>query len=381
MALTLTEQYHKAIDASSNVLIAFKQHHDADSIASALALKLLLEKMGKKVSIASDNFTLDAMYSFLPESQCISNTLEDTKQLKICIDVKQTPIKDLSYAIEDGTLNIIITPKKGALAHEHLTTQEGTYPYDLIITVDTEDLESLGSLFTDHQDLFYNTTIINIDHKPENEEYGQINHVDPNTTSTAEALYHLISSIDQHNQLMDAHIAQCLLCGIIAKTKSFKSVRVTPKTLHTASQLINHGADRDKIIKNLYYTKSIKTLKLWGKVLTRLTADAQHAIAWSYITQKDFDELKVSPDKLTDVIEELILTAPEAKIILIVYEYKQQLHATLYSDTTLSSKELAAAYDPFGSKRLATFKVLGDNAEVAARLLVNDLKLKLSQKK
>ena len=375
MALTLQQQIQKAFQESHNILITFKKDYNADSIASALALKLLLEKLGKHADIVSDNFTLPSQYVFLPEASCINGTLEGLKQFKICLDIKDIPVKDLSYNMEGDKLNIVITPKKGAYKKDHISTHEGQYAYDLIITVDSEDLESIGTIYQEHQDFFYTTTIINFDHKPENEEYGQINNVDPNVTSTAELVYHTITEL--YEKELSEDIAQCLLTGIIAKTKSFKSTKVTPQTLHIASRLMKYGADRDSIIKHLYYTKSISTLKLWGKVLSRLSAESKSEIAWSYLTQSDFDEVKTYPDKVHEVIEELILTAPEAKLILIVYEYKKQLHAVLYSDTSLSSKDIARDYEPFGSKRMATFKVQGDNPEIAAKLLVNDIKAKI----
>jgi len=378
MALTLHEQINTTFDKSTNILIAFKKDYNADSITSALSLKLLLEKLGKHVDVVSDGFVLASNFTFLPQSADIIGTLEAMKQFKIKVNTKENPIKDLSYKVVDDELHIIITPKKGAYRHDHISTHEGSYKYDLIITVDTEDLESLGALFEEHSEFFYNTTIINFDHKPENEEYGQINHVDPNMTSTSELLFHVIEELQkQHKDLMNEHIAQCLLCGIIAKTKSFKSVKVTPATLHTASRLMKAGADRDMIVKNLYYTKSITTLKLWGKVLTRLKSDTKKNIAWSYLSQSDFEEINSNPEKLSEVIEELILTAPEAKLILIVYQYKGSLRGMLYSDTSISSKELVSSYKPFGSKRLATFKVIGDNPEIATTLLVNELKAKV----
>lgn len=378
MAKTLHEQIASTLERSSQILIAFKKDHSADTVASALALKLVLEKMNKHVDIVSDSFVLENTYAFLPQSQTIHTTLTGLQQFKISIDTKKTPLKDISYKQEGDMVHIILTPKQGTVSSDHIATHQGAYRYDLIITVDTEDLESLGSVFQEHPDFFYNTTIINFDHKPENEEFGQINHVDPNATSTAEVLFHSIEELQkQHEKLLDEHIAQCLLCGIIAKTHSFKSAKVTPATLHIASRLMKAGADRTAIVKHLYYTKSIKTLKLWGKVLSRLKSDPKKKIAWSFVTQEDFEELQATPEKLQEVIEELILTAPEAKIILIVYGYKQQLHALLHSDTTLSSKELATAYNPFGSKRLATFKVIGDNPEMASLLLSNEFKTKI----
>jgi len=238
-------------------------------------------------------------------------------------------------------------------------------------------LESLGKVYENHKDFFYKTTIVNFDHKPENENYGQINHIDLNVTSASELLFNFIEQFDSTLKLMDKDIANCLLCGMIAKTKSFKSVKVSPITLQTAATLIKAGADRDEIIKNLYYTKSISTLKLWGKVLSRLKLDSTTQLAWSYVEEKDFQDLQTTPEKIDEVIDELIVTAPEAKVIVILYQFKNQIHSILYSDARQTAFDLAATHNPAGSKRLALFHMPGNDLVQAGKELTEEIKLKL----
>ena len=355
MALAIQEQLKRSISESKNILIAFKKNYTPDTLASGIALKLLLEKLGKHADVVSDNFNIEEKYAFLPKVECVNKKMDGVKQVKICVDLANNSLKDFSYNIEDGKLNIMLTPKEGMIKKDHLSLHEGAYKYDLIITLDTEDLESLGSIYTDYQDFFYDTTIINIDHKSENEHYGQINHIDLNVTSIAEVIFNLFNELYPDKQLFDEHIAQCLLCGLISKTNSFKSNKVTPVTLHIASQLMQLGADRDKIVKNLYYTKSVSVLKLWGKILARLKSDFFSKITWSYITQDDFNELKTSPEHIHDLIDELILTAPEAKIIVIYYQYNNHINGIIHTDPSNNAKLLVNDFNPIGSSRRASF--------------------------
>ncbi len=380
MSLTLQQQLTTKVTSASNILITFKKNHSADAVASSLALKLLLEKMGKHVDIVSDGFVLDTTYQFLPKSECISSSIEGINQMKICIDASQIPIKDLSYAMEGQMLNIIVTPKSGSLSKEHISTHTGQYKYDLIITIDTQDLASLGDVFKKHDEFFYKTTIINIDHDIQNENYGQINYTNPNVTSVAELVFEIAQLLDPTNALIDEHIAQCLLCGLIAKTKSFKSAQVTPATLHIATRLMQAGAKRDEIVKHLYYTKSITTLKLWGKVLSRLKTDPTGKIAHSWLIQKDFDELKTTPQKVADVIEELMVTAPEAKIIVLMYEYQGIMHGVLYSQALKNAQELAIDLSPTGDKRIAYFHINQSDIHEALNIILKKIHERLEIK-
>ena len=63
-------------------------------------------------------------------------------------------------------------------------------------------------------------------------------------------------------------VATALLTAMIDSTRSFTSDSVKPHTLKTASKLMALGADRQYIIHNLYRTKTIGSLKLWGQALT-----------------------------------------------------------------------------------------------------------------
>lgn len=377
MALALNEQITKTIEASKTILIAFKKHFNGDTLSSAIALKSFLEKQGKKVEVASGDFILPAQYKFLNPSE-IQTTIDSLRQFVISFDLAKTPLKDFSYNVENDQLKIYLTPKKGVFKTTDFTTESGSYKYDLIITIDTEDLASLGSMFTENQDFFHQTTIINIDHKPENEQYGQINFIDLNVTSVSELLFNYFSVINLSAPL-DATMAQNLLTGIICKTHSFKSPKVTPTTLMIASQLMKAGANRDEIIKNIYYTKSIETLKLWGKVLSRLKAETGEQLAWSYVEDKDFKDLNVTPEKLDEVIEELIVTAPEAKIIVIFYQYNNSMHGIVYADSPLNAAELVTNHNPFGSKRYAMFSLNQTDLQLAAKEVIEEIKIRIKK--
>lgn len=373
MALALNEQITKTIEGAKTILITFKKHFNGDTLSSSIALKSFLEKQGKKVDVASGDFILPAQYKFLNPTD-IQTTIDSLRQFVISFDLAKTPLKDFSYNVENDQLKIYLTPKKGVFKTTDFTTESGSYKYDLIITIDTEDLASLGSMFTENQDFFHQTTIINIDHKPENEQYGQINFIDLNVTSISELLFNYFSQTNLG--ALDAALAQNLLTGIICKTHSFKSPKVTPTTLMIASQLMKAGANRDEIIKNIYYTKSIETLKLWGKVLSRLKAESGEQIAWSFVEDKDFKDLNVTPEKLDEVIEELIVTAPEAKIIVIFYQYNNVMHGIVYADSPLNAAELVTNHNPFGSKRYAMFSLNHTDLQVAAKEVIEEVKVR-----
>jgi len=208
-------------------------------------------------------------------------------------------------------------PSGGMFRKEDVETREGDFRFDLIICVGTPDLESLGQLYEQNSEFFYETPIVNIDHKPINEHFGQVNIVDITASSSAEIIYAIAKRFAAEPFHPD--LATLILTGMIAETKSFQK-RISPQSLQIASSLISQGARREEIIQHLYFTKSLSLLKLWGKILTRLQKDEKYSIVWSYASA---DDLKLSSDDgLEDIMEELIASSPEAKIIILFTETK-----------------------------------------------------------
>ena len=125
----------------------------------------------------------------------------------------------LKYIIENNKLNFIISPQDGFFTDEDISSSVSGFKYDLIITIDGQDLESLGRIYDNNIEFFYKTPIINIDQSPENEEFGQLNILDLKAVSVTEILFILMN--DYNKKLIDEDIATCLLTGIIFRTKSF----------------------------------------------------------------------------------------------------------------------------------------------------------------
>ncbi|OGY41622.1 MAG: hypothetical protein A2Y82_01420, partial [Candidatus Buchananbacteria bacterium RBG_13_36_9] len=372
MGLSINQQIFELIKNSQKILITFKKNFSGDALSSALAIFLLLKKLNKQAEIVCHNFVIAQNYAFLPEIHQTKANLSGLKRFIISLDIAENKIKNFSYDIKDNKLNIYLTPEKGLLAENKIAYKSDNYKYDLIITLDTDNLESLGEIYDQHNEFFFNTPIINIDHNPENEQYGQINLVELTKTSTAEIIFDLIEHYDIN--LLDQQIATCLLTGMIAKTRSFRTPNVTPRALNIASQLILNGADRDLIIQNLYRTKSINTLKLWGKVLARLKNDAGYKMAWSYLTQKDFIELDMHNPNLSEVIEELITSAPEAEIVILFTENKNQtISGLIYTSKNFDSLHLAKTFKPIGTKTIAYFEMEKTDLTEASKEVIESI--------
>jgi phosphoesterase RecJ-like protein len=272
--------------------------------------------------------------------------------------------------VEDGQLNFIISPDSGWFKPEDVTARTGEFKYDLIITIGTPDLESLGPIYDDNIEFFYKTSIINIDHQSANEEFGQINFIDLNAVATAEILFYFLKNYKP--ELISEDVATCLLTGIIQQTKNFKTTNLTPRTLLTASELITLGARREEIVANLYRTRNIASLKLWGKILNNLQTTPNSELLWSKISAADFQATGATDNDLTDIVDELIASVPSAKVIALLYETApRQTKVLVYSLKNFNALDLLKEYAPQGNLKLAQASVPQSLAEAETQIIAN----------
>lgn len=322
MALRESQQVLEAIKRSNRPLICIPSGASADHYASALGLSHVLKKLEKQPTVVAADGKPAKNIRFISGHDEIQGKLENLRKFVIELDASKTKVDELSYEIKDEKLFVYLTPKKGFWDPKDVRASTSGYRYDLIICIGSPDYESCAHLYSENPDFFYRTPVINIDHSAENEHYGQINVVDLTASACGEVCHDLIESIE--SALIDEEAATAFLTGMIAKTKSFKSNTVTPKTLQTASKLIAKGAKRDQIVQQLYRTRTVSTLRLWGRALARLKADEEANMIWTMLSQQDFMHAGADEQDLTDVIDELIATSPHADIVVLLYENSER---------------------------------------------------------
>lgn len=373
MSLNTQQQIQGLLKQKGNILIALPKDPSIDAISSGLALAMVLEKNQQKIKIVAADFNLMPHHGFLAKSKDIEKNLSALRKFIITLNTARTQAEELSYDLDKEQLNIYITPKNGFFEPKDVTTSAGAFAYDLIFVIDSPDLESLGPIYEQNAEFFYHTPIINIDHKAANEQFGQVNLVETTATSTSEIIFELIQELD--NKKLDEYMATNLLAGIISKTKSFKSSAVTPRSLAIASHLITSGARREEIIRHLYQSKPISTLKLWGRALARLKTEPQQKIVWSLLSQEDFQKTQAQESELENVIDELIINTPDAKTVFILYEPEPRTTKCLVSTpTNLDALQLFKEYKPKGSADFTRFTLPGKNIEQAEQIILERLK-------
>jgi len=317
MSGEIEQQIFDSINKAKRILITLSQNANGDGLGAGLALFEFLKKLEKQPELVSTVGDLGP-YRFLPGIENLKTEVSVFQSFVISVAKTNAQLSELSYEEQSDRVDIFLKPSSGKFSPQDVTFRTAKFPYDLIIVLDTPALEHLGVLYERNTDFFFETPIVNIDHHPNNEQFGEINLVDLTATSTAEILAGLIESFEAG--LIDDRIATNLLTGIIVETNSFQHIKTTPKAFLKASSLIAQGGRHQDIIRELYKTKNISLLKLWGRALARLREVKDLQVAYSLLSAMDLQKSGSPEEDVFGVMQELVANLAGRKIVFLLAE-------------------------------------------------------------
>jgi phosphoesterase RecJ-like protein len=224
---------------AGRILLPTHQNVDADSMSSVLALSLALQQLDITVVPLVSDGQMPHYLRFLPG-------IEDV----------------LVYGVDD-------IPE-----------------YDMLCLADCSDRTRLGKFYRDDPTrVDGHIPIINIDHHITNDRFGVVNIVEPTAASTTEIIADILAV---WNTVMTRDIAQCLLAGIYGDTLGLRTESTTSRTLRTAADLVDAGANPVPIVDALFRLKPKSSVCLWQKALDAVQWTGE--LIWTELTEETFAE-------------------------------------------------------------------------------------------
>lgn len=284
---------------------------DGDAIGSLLAIGLALRRLGKECTMA-------------------------------CADPVPPKFRFLAGASE-----IVARPP---------TTEE------VIVTVDTSDVERLGSLY--EQAIFAQRPVINLDHHVTNTRYGTVNVVRPDLPSTAEVVYALTKRLGVKP---DQDIATALLTGLLTDTRCFRTGNVTARQLRTALALMASGASLPQLTELLFDREPLATICLWGQALSDVQTHGQ--IIWTEIDRDMMHRCHASPSNADGLVS--LLASTDRMDAALVFRERDDGHieVSMRAGPGLDISGVATQFGGGGHPRAAGCVIRGEMSAVRERVL------------
>jgi phosphoesterase RecJ-like protein len=219
----------RLIEQSQTFLIASHESPDGDAIGSTLALANALREMGKDV-VAYNRDRAPLEYAFLPGHATVVDEVDGERTF------------DAGFVLDAGELR-----RAGCWIRERCRS------------------------------------LVNIDHHPFSEDFGDFYYVDTEASATGVLIYRLLQSAGYR---LSNDVATCIYTAIISDTGSFRYSNANPEAFQVAGEMVAAGVDPWSIASGLYESQDHERLRLLALSLATLRISSCGQYASLAVTQE-----------------------------------------------------------------------------------------------
>jgi bifunctional oligoribonuclease and PAP phosphatase NrnA len=237
-------------------------------------------------------------------------------------------------------------------------------PCDLVIMLDTATPTRIGVISEEHRQALAELPLLIVDHHVTNDGGGSLNLINPAAASTCELLFGLVRAM--HVPISPA-LATCLLLGHTTDTLSYQTSSTSAASLHTAAELLAHGADHAAVVREVYYTLPASSARLIGMALAEMQVRDQ--MAWATVT-REMMARSAAEDEAADEVIRVMQRIGEARALAL---FKERADGTtklsLRSRAPLDVARLAQRWGGGGHAQAAGATLMLTPAEAEAEVL------------
>jgi phosphoesterase RecJ-like protein len=314
---SLSKSILEEIRQANNILINVHRNPDLDSIGSATGLYQALTKMGKEVMLV-----------------CPHEIPENFKFLKGSDKVKTVDFKSLS-----GDLFLIL--------------DSGSY--DIVTGSKEIQLPDIKKIIIDH-------------HQTNNWTEFIYKLLDIEASSTSEIVYKML--LDWEIEI-DPKMATSLFSGIASDTVFFKYEKNSKKTFRIATELLEKGADKDKLIEQVFDSFDFNLIQTMGEFLTKMKKETSPAGKFVYSIMDYETFIKFGKHRgAREIVANLFARSVKGfDFGFISVEYEKEKFAVSFrskkdTDVSIIAKKLGGG----GHKNAAGATVYGDIDQVIKKI-------------
>src|SRR4249920_3096789 len=241
----------EAIRSHDRFLVTTHENPDGDALGSLLAAKLGLDALGKDaVMYLAGEAPLPREYSWMP-------------------------LEELQRKVPDDAATRVL------------------------LALDCANESRLGP---DPEVLHSAPLVINVDHHHDNSRFGAVNLVVADASSTGEIVRDLL---DELGVALTPEIAEALYIALVTDTGRFQYTNTTPKALRLAADLVEAGADVNRVFQGVYENVQFAKLKLLARALERAHVLEGGEIVVSHLLRDDFEAVGASEPYSEGIIDVL----------------------------------------------------------------------------
>ena len=315
----------------NNFLIMGHIDPDGDCVGSMFALKWILDKLNKK-SLLLLNTSPEDQYDYFFEK--VKKHKKSKTQMYALIN--KFNLDDLSW---------------------------DQYNF---ISLDSSDEDRLGEA----QELIDNNYLINIDHHPDNTNYGNINYINSDKAAVGEIIYDLTDIL---NINIDKKIGEAIATAIITDTGSLQYENTSSRVLRILADLMDQEIDLYKLNRKIYGNYSFNSVKLKGMALSTLDKTEDSKIAWLYVDKEMMEKTNTEVEDTTGFVN-YSRDIKGVEVGIAFFEQKpKKISVSFRSNSYVSVNEIASRFDGGGHPKAAGCTI-EENLNKTINMVIEEVK-------
>ena len=235
--------------------------------------------------------------------------------------------------------------------------------YELVIIVDTGETKLIGDRISL---LSSSIPTINIDHHITNQNFADLNIVEPEASSTGELIYKIL---DYFKLELDAFAAQGLYAAIVTDTGNFRYSNTRPYTFEVCKSLVEKGFDFNRLNVEIFQNKSFEKLWLLNKIFDTLSLHFEGKCAVVKLSEALKNQLALKEYDTDGVVEYVRDIKGVEVVVFIKYMDQNEYKISMRSKNDFDVSEVAVALGGGGHKKAAGFKSLMSELEIESAIL------------
>ncbi|MBR5345180.1 MAG: DHH family phosphoesterase [Clostridia bacterium] len=289
---------------------------DGDTIGSALALKLAMERLGKRVEV-------------------------------FCADKVPGVMAMLPGA---GTVRTYASLALGQR-------------FDLLFPVDTASEDRLGNGVLEQMRVLC-TDSCQIDHHGTNPGYCRVNCIDGTAPAAGLIVRELLAALEVP---LDRDLACCLYTAISTDTGNFSFNNVTAEAFRVAAELVEAGLPLAEMNRQLFVVQPEAQVRLTARAVEGMKILHSGEVAVMVLKKADFEALEALPEHAENVVNRA-LAVRGVRMAALLREHEGRVKASLRAVAPYVVSGIAARFGGGGHAQAAGCTLNGPIEEAAARI-------------
>ncbi|MDF2725503.1 MAG: bifunctional oligoribonuclease/PAP phosphatase NrnA [Paenibacillus sp.] len=230
--------------------------------------------------------------------------------------------------------------------------------FDCVISVDCADESRIGKV----RELFApGAKILNIDHHPTNDGFGEVQLIRHDAAATVEILYDLAAAF---HFKMSPELAEAIYSGLLTDTGGFRYANTTPKVMRIASQLLETGINGSSLAERLLEQITFTHIAVLKQALNSLSFAYDHKLSWISVSREQIALTQATSEDMDGLIQYPRNIEGVEVALLFKQTDEQTVKVSFRSNGQVDVAALAKSFGGGGHVRAAGCTMTGDLAHI-----------------